>query len=236
MKRFVPLFLLLALLLAACQAQTAPAPEAAAPTQDETVAAEPAADTAMDDAPMEAAPMADEAMDEPMTADDEMMAEPEAAVEEAAEAPMAEPAAWQQMALTDVRSGATFTLADFAGKTVFVEPMATWCTNCRRQLGNVQTARAQLNSDDVVFVALSVETALSNDTLQRYTEDTGFDWHFAVAPPEMLQALVDTFGQSITNPPSTPHFIIRPDGTTTELSTGIESADELIARLQAAGG
>ncbi len=28
--------------------------------------------------------------------------------------------------LTDVRSGETFILAEFAGKTVFVEPMATW--------------------------------------------------------------------------------------------------------------
>ena len=28
--------------------------------------------------------------------------------------------------LVDARSGATFTLAEYAGKTVFVEPMATW--------------------------------------------------------------------------------------------------------------
>ena len=31
-----------------------------------------------------------------------------------------------QLPLVDVRSGETFTLAEFAGKTVFVEPMATW--------------------------------------------------------------------------------------------------------------
>jgi hypothetical protein len=28
--------------------------------------------------------------------------------------------------IVDVRTGETFTLAEFAGKTVFVEPMATW--------------------------------------------------------------------------------------------------------------
>ena len=40
----------------------------------------------------------------------------------------------------------TFTLADFAGKTVYVEPMATWCTNCRQQLGNVTEAKAELEA------------------------------------------------------------------------------------------
>ena len=28
--------------------------------------------------------------------------------------------------LNDVRTGASFTLADYAGQTVFIEPMATW--------------------------------------------------------------------------------------------------------------
>ncbi|KPK07150.1 MAG: hypothetical protein AMJ56_13680, partial [Anaerolineae bacterium SG8_19] len=40
--------------------------------------------------------------------------------------------AWQQLTLTNARTGETFTLADFGGQTVFVEPMATWCSNCRR--------------------------------------------------------------------------------------------------------
>lgn len=33
---------------------------------------------------------------------------------------------WTRIALTDARTGSTFTLADFAGKTVFVHPMARW--------------------------------------------------------------------------------------------------------------
>ncbi len=143
--------------------------------------------------------------------------------------------AWQQIALTDVRTGETFTLADFAGKTVFVEPMATWCTNCRRQLTNVSSARAQLD-DSVVFVALSVETNISNDDLKQYTESTGFDWVFAVATPELLRELATLYGQTITNPPSTPHFIIRPDGSTTDLVTGIEGVEAIITQIQDAQG
>lgn len=142
--------------------------------------------------------------------------------------------AWQTLSLTNVQSNETFTLADFAGKTIFVEPMATWCTNCRQQLTNVQEARAQLDDETAVFVALSVETTISHADLQQYTADTGFNWVFAVATPELLQELVATFGQTITNPPSTPHFIIRPDGSYTDLVTGIESAEAIVAQMKTA--
>lgn len=144
--------------------------------------------------------------------------------------------AWQQLALTNVDTGEMFTLADFAGKTIFVEPMATWCSNCRRQLTNVRDAKQQLLSDDVVFVALSVETNLENADLAIYADQAGFDWLFAVATPELLRQLADTFGQSITNPPATPHFIIRADGSSTELITGIESSSQILSQITAAQG
>jgi cytochrome oxidase Cu insertion factor (SCO1/SenC/PrrC family) len=144
--------------------------------------------------------------------------------------------AWQSLPLVNARTGETFSLADFAGKTVFVEPMATWCTNCKQQLGNVRAAREQLNSANVVFVALSVETDLEAAALAEYADGNGFDWVFAVVTPELLGELAATFGRTITNPPSTPHFIIRPDGTTTPLVTGIESADQIVSQLQAEGG
>ncbi len=208
---------------------------------DESTSDEEMMDESMDNEEM----MEDESMDEDMamTEHEEGMAEMEETMEEMddmaesmdEDMAMSDVPAWKTIALTDVRSGETFTLADFAGKTVFVEPMATWCTNCRRQLGNVSQAKAQLgDSEDVVFVSLSVETNIGNGDLANYTEETGFDWAFAVATPEMLVSLVETFGQSITNPPSTPHFIIRPDGSTTELTTGFEGPEELLQNLEAA--
>ena len=143
---------------------------------------------------------------------------------------------WQTSLLTDALTGQPFTLAEFAGKTVFVEPMATWCVNCRRQLTNVMSAKQQLSSDDVAFIALSVETNVDDAALANYADDAGFDWHFAVMTPELLRDMVDEFGQAITNPPATPHFIIRSDGTFTELVTGIEPAGQIITQIQAAQG
>lgn len=144
--------------------------------------------------------------------------------------------AWQQIALTNARTGETFTLADFEGQTVFVEPMATWCPNCRQQLTNVKAAKQQLAGDDVVFVALSVETNIDDATLASYADGGGFDWLFAVATPEMLEQLVDEFGRAIANPPATPHFVIRPDGTYTELATGIDPAGQIISQITGAQG
>ncbi len=141
---------------------------------------------------------------------------------------------WQLIELTNAVTGETFTLADFYGQTVFVEPMATWCTNCRSQLRNVRDAIEQLEADgmeDIVFIALSVETNLSDEDLADYAATQGFDWTFAVMPPDMLRALVDEFGRTISNPPSTPHFIIRPDATFTDVVTGIESSSEIIEQL-----
>ncbi len=148
---------------------------------------------------------------------------------------MADLPAWQHIELTNARTGETFTLADFAGKPVFVEPMATWCTNCRRQLGNVRDARAQIG-DGAVFIGLSLETNISDAELAQYQSDQGFDWIFAVMTPEMLQQLADAFGRSITSAPSTPHFVIRPDGSTTDLVTGIEPPEQIVQQIQAANG
>jgi thiol-disulfide isomerase/thioredoxin len=156
-----------------------------------------------------------------------------AAVDGAAASAITRPA-WQTLPLVNARTGETFTFADFAGKTVFVEPMATWCTNCRQQLGNVNSARAQVSADQVVFVALSVETNITAADLAQYADQNGFDWVFAVMTPEVLGELTNAFGRTITNPPSTPHFIIRPNGSTTDLVTGIESSDQIVQQIQSA--
>lgn len=175
-----------------------------------------------------AAPVAEDAMTDEDTAEEEEMEE------EMAESAAADRPVWQHLPLVNAGTGETFTLADFAGKAVFVEPMATWCSNCRQQLKNVKVSMRQVDMETAVFVALSVETNISADDLAAYAENEGFDWTFAVATPELIQALVAEFGQAITNPPSTPHFVIRPDGSATDLVTGIEQSGAIASQIEAA--
>ena len=239
----------LLLLLVACGADsTARADEAMADEAmaDEAMADEAMADEAMADEAMDDEAMADEAMDDDAMHDD--MADDDMADEAMADEAMADEAmdddamadssqpAWMQIALTDAQTGESFTLGDFAGRTVFVEPMATWCTNCRRQLTDLTATTAQFTGDDVLFIAISVETTLDNQTLASYAADNGYPFTFAVASEELVRALAAEFGQSVANPPSTPHFIIRADGSFTDLDTGFESADELAQQIRAAQG
>jgi len=146
-------------------------------------------------------------------------------------APSAERPSWLDLPLTDARTGEAFSLGSFAGKTVYVEPMATWCTTCPIQLDIVRDVHAQLDPDRYVFVALSVETDLSPETLAAYADSKNWPWRFAVMSPDLLRELTATYGLSVANPPATPHFVIDPDGDVSDLSTGIHPADEIIADL-----
>jgi thiol-disulfide isomerase/thioredoxin len=142
--------------------------------------------------------------------------------------------AWLDLPLVDARSGETFTLRSFEGRTVFVEPMATWCSSCRRQMGVVREVAATLDPDEVVFVALSVETNLAAEALARYADANDFPWTFAVMTPEFLRAFTEAYGRSAANPPATPHVVVAPDGSPGALSTGLKDAGALRAALQAA--
>jgi thiol-disulfide isomerase/thioredoxin len=140
--------------------------------------------------------------------------------------------AWHSFELIDVRTGKTFTLATFTGKTVFVQPMATWCIRCKKQLNSVAEARLEMLSDEVVFLALSVEGNLPAHRLASYAESNGWTWTFAVATADLLIALVDSFGHTITNPSATPHFLIGPEGVTGPLATGLVGPNDILTYVR----
>ncbi len=88
-----------------------------------------------------------------------------------------------------------------------------------------------VSARDVVFVALSVEPNIGDAALAAYAADTGYDLVFAAMPAELLQALAAEFGQTIANPPATPHFVIQPDGTAGALVTGIQPVEAVLAQV-----
>jgi hypothetical protein len=94
----------------------------------------------------------------------------------------------------------------------------------------------QMNPDEFVFISLEIEANSQPADLAVYAQDNGFPWLFAVASQEMMTALVEEFGRTVSVPPSQPHFIIAPDGSTTGLLTGSPPPDETIRQLQEAAG
>jgi thiol-disulfide isomerase/thioredoxin len=139
-------------------------------------------------------------------------------------------AEWQTLAITDAK-GERFSIGELAGRPVFVENFATWCSNCRKQLHDTQAAAARAG-DRAVFVALSVETDLDAGDMKDYAAKNGFsDIRFAVMSPEMLAAMSDAYGNSALNPPSTPKVKVAADGAAGKLVTGYESTGEILRGL-----
>lgn len=133
--------------------------------------------------------------------------------------------------LTDVRSGEAFTLGELAAdRPVLVETMAIWCVTCLRQQRAV--ARAH-DLADFHSVGINVDPNENADDLAAYADLEGFDWRFVTPDAEFVRLLTDRYGFGVTNPPSTPTFIVS-DGSIRALEFGrVRSAEELVAELGA---
>lgn len=132
--------------------------------------------------------------------------------------------------LVDVRSGDPFTLGELASdKPVLVETMAVWCTTCLAQQREVVQAHELA---DFHSVGIDVDPNERPDELAEYADREGFDWSFAMADAALVKLLTDAYGFAVTNPPSTPTFVISTDGTVRALEFGrVRSAEELVAEL-----
>ena len=207
--------LLLAVLLTACGG--AATPEAMMEKSEDTMMEE------KSDKPM-AEPTHDAMMDDEMPASDELTDEP---------SDMMEGPAWFNAALTDARSGQTFTINDFKGKVVLVETMAMWCSNCLKQQGQVKALHEALGMrDDFVSIGLDIDPNENVDALKGYVEDKSFDWHYAISPVDVSREIASLYGDQFLNPPSTPILVIDRHGQAHPLPFGIKSADDLQQAIQ----
>ena len=140
---------------------------------------------------------------------------------------------WFDIELTDVQTGETFTMNDYAGKVVLVETMAMWCPNCLFQANEVRKMHKLLdNPDDVVSVSLDVDLHEDGASLKDYINKYGFEWHFAVAPLEVARALGNLYNAEYLNPPLSPMLIIDRNGEVHQLEYGQKSAESLQKSLE----
>jgi thiol-disulfide isomerase/thioredoxin len=210
------LFMIISMFLSACGGPT-PTPDAMMdkPTDDMMMSKTTTPDAMMDK------PTGDMMMDKTPTPD-AMMHEtgtPEA---------MMESPSWFGAALTDVRSGKTFSLNDFKGKVVLVETMAVWCSNCLKQQGQVKALHALIGeNDDFISIGLDIDPNENAVDLKSYVEAKGFDWLYAVPSAEVTREIGNLYTAQFLNPPSTPILIVDRHGVAHPLPFGIKSAEDL---------
>ena len=140
---------------------------------------------------------------------------------------------WFDFELTDVQTGKTFTMNDYAGKVVLVETMAMWCPNCLFQANEVRKLHKTFdNPDDLISVSLDVDLNEDGASLKDYTKEYGFEWHFAIAPLEVARALGNLYNAEYLNPPLSPMLIIDRNGEVHQLEYGQKSAESLQKSLE----
>ena len=210
--------LLMAFLVSACSG-------AATPTADTMMEKEvPTAEAMMD----KATPTADVMMDKETPTADAMMSKETPAPDAMMEAP-----AWYSASLTNASTGQAFTINDFKGKVVLVETLAMWCSNCKKQQGQVKALHDLLGErDDFISLGLDIDLNENAADLKGYVESNGFDWMYAIATKDIAQDLSKHYGDQFLNPPSTPMLVIDRKGEAHPLPFGIKSADELLKFIQ----
>ena len=211
------------LVLTACAplATRAPAPAMNAASTSEAMGDTPTPDSMM----MTEAPTADSMMMQETPAAESMAPTP---------VPSVNMADWLGTPLMDASTDAPFQIADYRGKVVLVETMAVWCTNCRAQQEEIRGLQSQMmeQTNDLVVVSLDIDPNEDQATLKKYAEATGFEWTFAVAPPELVRTIGNTYGDQFLNPPSTPVLVVDRAGVAHPLPFGLKSTQDLVKAVE----
>jgi len=140
---------------------------------------------------------------------------------------------WYRVELTDVRTGDTFTMDQFAGRVVLIEAMAEWCPTCLEQQAEVKRLHQLLGAPaDLVSVSLDVDLHEDAASLQAYAAEHGLDWRVAVAPLEVARALGNLYSSQYLNPPVSPMLVIDRKGTAVQLPYGVKRAEDLLEMLE----
>jgi hypothetical protein len=138
-----------------------------------------------------------------------------------------QPLAWKEMPLTDVRTGDSFKLSDFAGQVVFLEIIARGCPPCVTQIKEVGAALEQVG-DKAIAVSVDYSTFSPPATLAAYADTLEAGWSFAVTTNEFKSALVSEFGPGVIAVSATPMIIVEPSGATHFTEPGIKKSSTLV--------
>lgn len=137
------------------------------------------------------------------------------------------PSTFNDIELTDVLTGETFKISDFAGTPILFESFAVWCPTCRKQQEKIKELHEEIG-DEVISISLDTDPNEDAQQVIDHANRYEFDWRFAVSPTLFTQKLIDEFGVSVINAPSAPVVLICPDQSKARLlKRGVKSPSEL---------
>ena len=139
---------------------------------------------------------------------------------------------WFAVPLTDVNSGETFRVADFKGKVILVETMATWCPTCQGEMSQVQEVVNKLDPKDFVAISLDVDPNEDATILKKFADKNKYtNWRIAIAPIEIGRFLSMNYDEAYLNPPEQAMLFVDKQGGVWGLPLGIKSATSISKTL-----
>jgi len=138
---------------------------------------------------------------------------------------------WRDIPFRDVLTGETIRISDFEGKPIILESFAVWCPTCKSQQDQILRLHQSVG-DDVISISIDVDPYEDAALIRDHATRNGFNWIYAVAPPELTRALVQEFGTSIVSAPSAPIVIICEDQHEAQLlRRGVKRVDALLEAI-----
>ena len=97
------------------------------------------------------------------------------------------------------------TLDDYKGKVVLLNVWATWCPPCRAEMPSIEQLYQQYGSRGLNVVAVSVDDAVSEDSIRAFARDLGLTFPILHDPTGKIEEVYQTTGYPET-------FVIGRDG------------------------
>lgn len=88
--------------------------------------------------------------------------------------------------LTD---GRTIRLSDLRGKVVLLQPTASWCAVCRREMPHLEAEIWQRHKDDPNFFMMGIDRDEPLEKVLRFVEQTGITYPMGLDPGADIYAL-----------------------------------------------
>ena len=139
---------------------------------------------------------------------------------------------WMDVKLRDVSTGREFSISDFKGKPILLENFELWCPACNSQQNEMKKLRAGEKGSSIIFISLGTGAKDDETKIKDYMKKNGFDWYFAIAPPNFTVDLLKEFGTTIAHPPSAPVLLICSDQSTKFLERKLKSDDYLLNAVE----
>ena len=124
--------------------------------------------------------------------------------------------------LVDV-DGNPVSLQSLRGRVVVLDLFATWCGPCRTQIGELKQVHDRYNATDVVILSIDVDKGETQAEVRAFRSEYGAQWGFCTD--------TDSVGAKYGADYIPTLAIIDRDGNLSHLSSGVEGASDLIARI-----